>query len=272
MHLVFAKSKWETWDDPLDTFLRRVKADGFEATELYLMPLAESPDEIVAQHEALGLKIIGQILTDGATPDEQLRSLEAQFERAEACHPILINCHAGRDRFSFEENLRLFERVGALGRASGIPMLVETHRGRPTFSVLETRRYLEVLPDLQLTADFSHWMVVHESDLRDQQEAVEAAIRRSHHIHARVGYEEGPQVPDPRAPEWAGHVARHVELWKSIVAARRQAGAAWLTITPEFGPPNYLHTQPFTGEPVADVWAINVYMRDLLARELGPSA
>ncbi len=27
-------------------------------------------------------------------------------------------------------------------------------------------------------------------------------IESTVHVHARVGYEQGPQVPDPRLPEW----------------------------------------------------------------------
>lgn len=111
-------------------------------------------------------------------------------------------------------------------------------------------------------------MVVHESDLSDQDHNVELAITRSDHIHARVGYEEGPQVSDPRAPEWERHLANHLRLWQRIIDHHRSSGSALLTITPEFGPPNYMHTLPFTNKPVADTWKVNVYMRDLLAREL----
>jgi hypothetical protein len=32
------------------------------------------------------------------------------------------------------------------------------------------------------------------------------------------------------------------------------------TLTPEFGPDGYLHEQPFTREPVADLWEINRWM------------
>lgn len=268
MRILFSKSKWEMWDDPLEAFVRRAKGDGYEATELYLKPVVEPPDEIVALHREHGLALIGQLLTEGSTVDDHLRSLEAQFELALACDPILINGHAGRDRFSFEENVRIFRRYLELGRASGIPVVVETHRGRPTYSATETRRYLEALPELRLTADFSHWMVVHESDLADLGDAVELAIQRSPHVHARVGYEEGPQVPDPRAPEWARHVENHLALWRRIVRHQREAGAELLTITPEFGPPNYMHTLPFSNTPVADTWEVNGYMKELLQREL----
>lgn len=268
MNIIFAKSKWEMWQDPLGAFLDRAKSDGFDATEILLKTESAPADEIASMHADQGLQLVGQILTDGDTPDAHLRSLEEQFDFALACGSFLINHHAGRDIFPFEENLRIFSRMIELGRESGIPVAAETHRGRPTFAATETRRYLEALPGLRLTADFSHWMVVHESDLADQEETLEFAIERSDHIHARVGYEEGPQVPDPRAPEWKGHVDRHLTLWRRIVARHRDAGSTSLTITPEFGPPNYMHTIPFRNEPVADTWEVNVHMKEMLEEAL----
>lgn len=268
MKIVFVKTKWEMWHEPLDEFLDRAVADGFEATEIFLETESASADAIAAAHGERGLALVGQILTQGQTPDEHIESLEKQFEFAAACVPIRINHHAGRDIFSFDDNVRILERMIRLGRESGIPVTAETHRGRPTFAATETRRYLEALPELRLTADFSHWMVVHESDLQDQEDTLALAIERSDHIHARVGYEEGPQIPDPRAPEWNRHVDRHLSLWRRIVKARREDGGGDVTIAPEFGPPNYMHTEPFTNEPVRDAWEINVYMRDYLAAEL----
>lgn len=268
MKIVFVKTKWEMWHESLETFLNRVVDDGFEATEIFLQTETVPAHEIAAMHRERQLDLVGQILTQGDTPDEHIRSLEEQFEFAVDCAPMHINHHAGRDVFSFQENIRIFERMISLGGEAGISVTAETHRGRPTFSATETRRYLEALPALRLTADFSHWMVVHESTLEDQEETLELAIERSDHVHARVGYEEGPQVPDPRAPEWKGHVDRHVALWRRIIEAHRIAGSDTLTIAPEFGPPNYMHTQPFSNEPVRDAWEINVYMRDMLTDAL----
>jgi sugar phosphate isomerase/epimerase len=268
MEIVFVKSKWEMWHDPLEPFLVRATADGFSATEIFLATEQAPADEIAAMHREHGLALVGQILTQGATPDDHVRSLDVQFEFALGCEPILINHHAGRDIFSFDDNLRVLRRIVALGREHGVPVVVETHRGRATFAATTTRRILETLAELRLTADFSHWMVVHESTLEDQEETLELAMARSDHIHARVGYEEGPQVTDPRAPEWERHVRRHLELWRRIVEQRRRQGSERLTITPEFGPPGYMHTIPFTNEPVRDAWEINVYMKEFLADAL----
>ena len=268
MRIIFGKSKWEMSDDPLEVFLQRAAADRFEATEIYLGSLQESPAEITRLHAAYGLRLIGQILTQGQTFQDHIRSLESQFEFASRCEVAFVNSHTGRDIFAFEENVQIFEHAIHLSQESGIPILIETHRGRPTYSAIETRRYLEALPELRLTADFSHWMVVHESDLGDQRENVELAIRRADYVHARVGYAEGPQIPDPRAPEWEYAVKRHLELWQQLIDRQKREGKERLYITPEYGPPAYMHTAPFTNQPVGDVWEQNVYMRDLLASTL----
>jgi sugar phosphate isomerase/epimerase len=207
-------------------------------------------------------------LTQGQSYREHIASLEEQFRFAEQCQVAFINTHAGRDIFSFEENVQVFSKGVELSQNSGIPILVETHRGRPTYSAIETRKYLAAIPDLWLTADFSHWMVVHESDLSDQGENIDLAVSRSAYIHARVGYAEGPQVPHPQAPEWKHAVDTHLALWQKIINRQKDGGNDTLYITPEFGPPSYMHTLPFTNQPVADVWETNTYMKELLQTAL----
>jgi hypothetical protein len=129
--------------------------------------------------------------------------------------------------------------------------------------------YMEARPDLLLTADFSHWVCVTESMLENFTGPLGVAIGRARHVHARVGYEEGPQVPDPRAPEWEETTGRHLQWWDRIVEGRRGYGAAMLTFTTEFGPPPYMPREPFTQRPVADQFEINCYMKDLLRERYG---
>lgn len=55
-------------------------------------------------------------------------------------------------------------------------------------------------PQLRFTADISHWVVVSERLLDDPSDDFSAFIDRVHHVQARVGYDQGPQVPHPAAP------------------------------------------------------------------------
>jgi hypothetical protein len=60
-------------------------------------------------------------------------------------------------------------------------------------------------------------MVVHESLLINKEDLLEKVILKSDHIHARVGFEEGPQVNNPSAPEWKSTLNRHLDIWESVI-------------------------------------------------------
>ncbi|MBC8041610.1 MAG: sugar phosphate isomerase/epimerase [Opitutaceae bacterium] len=208
--------------------------------------------------------MIVQINSRGPTVEDQLRSLEQRYEHGLFASPLFFNCHTGRDHFSFDDNLRIFERAAELSARHGVPILHETHRGCALFNAPVAVRFLQALPELRLTADLSHFFCVHESDLSDQEAALDVILARADHIHARVGFAEGPQVSDPRNPLHAAPVARSFELWRRIIARACAEGRESFTATPEFGPVGYM---PLLGrEPVtvADPWEINLWMRDEL--------
>ena len=125
---------------------------------------------------------------------------------------------------------------------------------------------MEKNEDLKITLDISHWCNVHESLLHDQENTVQLALSRTGHIHARIGHPEGPQVNDPRAPEWTETVHRHFEWWDAVVQMQIKNGAHQLTFLTEFGPPNYMPTMPYTQQPLSNQWEINVYMMQLLRK------
>jgi sugar phosphate isomerase/epimerase len=266
MDLIFGRSKWDMPDLPLEEFLRTIKTQGFSASEIFAPSLSEEPEEIARLHHKHGLGFIAMIASDGATLSEHLSSLEQRFLRTSKARPILINCHTGRDIFPFEDNLRIFELGISLSREYGIPLVHETHRGRATYSTFQTKALISALPQIRLNADFSHWCCVHESLLDDQQDIVDLAINHADYIHARVGYIEGPQITDPRGPEWEPEVEKHISWWSAILHLHRKKGTTFFPITPEFGPPPYLARLPFTRQPVTDVSEINVYMMQLLKK------
>jgi sugar phosphate isomerase/epimerase len=260
---------WEFADVPLEKFLKKVKEAGYDGTDIYLPSLKDPPAVVRDLHEQYGLVLIGMITTEGRTPEEHVFSLERGFALAEEVMPFHLNCHTGKDFFSLAENLTIFRKSQELSRVCGISVSHETHRGRALFSTIAARELLTALPSIRLTADFSHWCCVHESLLQDQPDALELAIQHSDYIHARVGHIEGPQVSDPRAPEWKAELESHMGWWKRIAAARRTEGATTIAVCPEFGAAPYMPLLPFTRQPVADLWEITLWMMDLLRRNLG---
>ena len=131
------------------------------------------------------------------------------------------------------------------------------------FAAHVAKEYLENIPEMKITLDASHWVCVAESFLEDQPQAIQLATEKTEHIHTRVGYPEGPQVPDPRVAQWQDALNAHLNWW-DLVAERKKNENDLLTITPEFGPYPYMVPLPGTGEPITNQWDVNVYMMNLL--------
>jgi sugar phosphate isomerase/epimerase len=268
MQLLFTKANWERSELSVRDFVRLCAETGYDGTEIYLPARPESTSEIREWHEAAGLKIVSHIATEGANADEHLRSLEQRYRRAAELQPLFINSHTGKDHFSFADSLRIFEAGERLVAEHGVPLLHETHRGRALFSAPAALAFLREIPQLRLTADFSHWVCVHESDLSDQPEALAAAMQAAGHLHARVGFDEGPQVSDPRNPAHAVWLERFTGWWQTILDLRRAEGREWFTITPEFGPEPYMPLAGASPQPVGDAWEYNRWMHRYLRETL----
>lgn len=263
---LFAKACWEVYDKPLDWFIQQTVSAGWNATEIYLKARPESREEILRLHRESGLKLIAQISSTGTTPAEHLTSLQTNYHHALAYEPIAIVCQTGRDIFTFDENRRLFEGALELSLREGVPLLHETHRGRALFTGPLCRAYLEAVPGLRLTADFSHLLCVHESNLSDQTETVDAIVAAADHIHARIGFCEGPQLSDPQNPAYSDWVDLSIGFWTRIRERMARDGREFMTVTPEFGPSLYAPLEAASGKPIADPWKSNHWMRDELRR------
>lgn len=249
------------WED----FCRKAKDAGYDGIEL---GFAFDEKERVEQREALEkyqLKVIGQYW----------QSLEPDFTEHKSaykdhlCHlaslkPLKIDSQTGKDYFSFEQNKELFDIASAFTKETGIVVAHETHRNKALFAAHVTKQLLERIPSLTITADFSHWCNVAESFLEDQQDALAIAIKHTVHIHARVGHTEGPQVTDPRLPEWQTALEHHCNWWEKIFSHHMQSGTEYFTITPEFGPAPYMMHHPETKDPLANQWEINEWMMNYL--------
>jgi len=196
--------------------------------------------------------------TPGATPDDHLRSLREGIERSLPASPRFINTMAGSDAWTFREKVDFHAAIVSLEAEYGIAISVETHRGRPLNSAWVARDILLEVPGLKLTCDFSHFVVVAERLVMDEHpDILTLCADHAFHLQTRVGYNQGPQVPDPRAPEHAGDLAAHERWWDEIWESQLRRGFTVSTLTPEFGPDGYLHCEPFTRKPVADLWDVN---------------
>lgn len=249
---------------PYTEAAKRVKAAGYDGMEISAGP--DKRKEAVQVTRGNGLELILMAFGGGSDFADHRKKFRDDLLDIASHKPSFINSHTGRDYFTYEQNAELIQVADEVQKQTGVRILHETHRGRFSYSAPAIQYYLLKLPDMRLTADYSHWVNVAESYLADQVENVNRAIAVSDHIHCRVGHPEGPQVNDPRAPEWKNALESHAKWWDAIRDRLQRANAPTLTVTCEFGPAGYLPTLPYTQQPVASQWDVNLFMKDYLKK------
>eukprot|EP00698_Gefionella_okellyi_P024512 TRINITY_DN8672_c0_g1_i3.p2 TRINITY_DN8672_c0_g1~~TRINITY_DN8672_c0_g1_i3.p2 ORF type:complete len:299 (+),score=60.36 TRINITY_DN8672_c0_g1_i3:2607-3503(+) len=200
----------------------------------------------------------------GDSVAEHLATFKAQLEIPLSYKPMYINSHSGADWFSRAEAVEFFTQALLYQEQTGLNVMHETHRARILHSPWICRELVPLFPKLRMVADFSHFTCVAEAHPRDKHltAVIHQLAPQIGHIHARVGFEEGPQVPDPRAPEWAEHVAGHEQWWDTVWQHQKQSGATVCTLTAEHGPFPYQHSLPHTQMPLADIVDVNNWVAD----------
>jgi hypothetical protein len=262
MELYIFRALWGM-TGPLPEQIERIAAAGYDGAEAWIAQSTPPPSELLPLMERHRLKLIV------ATSVLEKNQIDPTLARLAEYRPLKINLQSGRDSMSRDEGCAFFEEALRVEAKIDLPVTHETHRGRIFYTPWETAFYLRQFDALRLNADYSHWVNVCERLPDDQAEALALANRRAMHIHGRVGYEEGPQVPDPSAPEYASQLAWHEKQWQQIRQHRQHAGDAYLTFTPEYGPPGYLHSLPHTNVPVADLWQVCLWAANRARQQLG---
>jgi len=225
----------------LELALSQANQAGFDGIE---GPAPETVTDALQMKNQLsdsGLGYIAEITTAGTyVPDrraslqQHVDSFALKLENSMRLDPVFITCLGG---VSFE-----------------------THRSRAFFNPWVTDRIVKQLPQIKLTCDYSHWCVVCERLMDSELDVLERLSSHALHIHARVGYEQGPQVPHPAAPEYQYALRAHQSWWEMIWQQQVKCERSLTTMTPEFGPDGYLQEHPYSREPVGDLWEINRWM------------
>jgi hypothetical protein len=250
---------------PLKTFLEKIRLAGYDGIDTWVPTKKEDQRmlyDYLQQHQMH--VVTHQHAAEGSTFKKFRASFIANLHQCAEPGPILINSHTGRDYFTLQQHLDLLDAAQEFSAKTSIVVAHETHRGRLGYSPQMTAELFKLHPDFYITADLSHWVCVTESMLQNFGRVVDEAIVRSRHIHSRVGFEQGPQVSNPMAPEWKYALDNFLGWWDRIVEVNRQINTSILPITTEFGPIPYMPTIPFSHTPVADQFSINCYMKDLL--------
>lgn len=113
----------------------------------------------------------------------------------------------------------------------------ETHRNTALFNPYSTAAVLRRVPNLRITADFSHWVVVCERLLdthEEDKQMLSAVIPHVTHIHARMGTTQSSQCPDPTHEVFKEERRFFETVWKQIIDATATASEP-ITFVPEYG-------------------------------------
>lgn len=269
MKLLILCPQWGSEHLPLEDFFFKVKEAGYDGIETWVPEDVNERKKFISLLSMYQLKIVShQHQAKGNDIDKYCKSLEHYLNLSMECNPLLINSHSGRDYFSFDEQLQVIDTVEEFSIKNNITMAHETHRGRIGYSPYNAMDLFKQRPSMKITADFSHWTCVTESWLENSSAIMEEAIRRTKHLHARVGYTQGPQIPDPRLAEWQEPLKFFLNIWQEIFKYQKLQKADFFTITTEFGPPPYMWTNLNDGLPITSQWDINCFMKDLLIEKL----
>lgn len=271
MNIYYCCPYWGSETLSADNFINKAISDGYSGVELLLQPPDEMTNQFMLAIDAARKTIndfyfiaLQLVFPAKEQVSDYIKKMERNLADISSLNPLFINSHTGKDYYSFDDNCRIIEAAMNFSTKNNVRILHETHRSRFAFHTATLLPYLQKFPEMELTGDLSHFCVVSESMLEDQEEILDQIFPRIFHLHARIGYEQGPQVNDPQAPEWDMHVNRFIGWWQKIINLKQKAGEQVLTITPEFGPVPYMPMLPFTQETTSVQWENNLFIKKLM--------
>ncbi|KAF2962693.1 hypothetical protein GQX73_g10880 [Xylaria multiplex] len=229
------------------------KSLGYDGIEVDIFFLNEAQlQQLAPLASAAGLKTSALIFSGwpategprprGLTPDVQLGIYRENIQKAKFLKPVKINSHSGSDFWTPDEAVYFFQRTLDIDREEGVEGLVchETHRNRALYTPYATDYVLRRVPQLKITADFSHWVVVGERLLdqaEEDREILDRVIPHVHHIHTRIGTTQSSQCPAPLDPAFTAEREFFENIWVRIVKYRVEKDPnAVITFVPEYGP------------------------------------
>ncbi|MGY3055286.1 sugar phosphate isomerase/epimerase [Pedobacter sp. UYEF25] len=246
-------------------FLKQIRTVGYDGVDAWVPEDKREKQTLYNYLDKHSLFFVAhQHRANGATFLKFCSSFKAELALCAEANPVLINSHTGHDYFSNDQLITLIEIAKEFAAKNNVKICHETHRGRFGYSPQMIEAFFNRFPDLEITADFSHWTCVTESMLSNFEEILKVAISRTRAIHARVGFEQGPQITDPRDPAWSYALSSFLKWWDAIVATNIKEGTEILPITTEFGPPPYMAKIPFSNVPLYNQFELNCFMKDLL--------
>jgi sugar phosphate isomerase/epimerase len=141
--LLFFQTNWG-FNGTTDQFCEAAKKEGYDGIELWWPGTINEQNELASALKKHQLQV-GFLCGDGnKNPSVNLTSFKKQIDSAStwSIRPVYINCHAGKDFFSMDENQKFIEYTTLISKKSGINIYHETHRGRILFAAHITKQFI----------------------------------------------------------------------------------------------------------------------------------
>ena len=156
-----------------------------------------------------------------------------------------------------EEGVEIVGNWIEMGERAGVRVIMETHRDCITTDMLYTLQLMEALPEMEVCADLSHFVVGREFTwpIQDRDEAwIQKILDRSVALQGRVASREQIQVQldFPQQQNW---VNKFRQWWEDGIRKwrYRESDDATLNFLVELGPPPYAITD-MDGWELSDRW------------------
>lgn len=270
VQLKLFKTLWG-FNGPYSDAVRVAIEQGYDGVE---GPVPETREETEQFSELLkqnDLHYIAEVATTGTyvpdrklTVDDHLVYLKNKIDCLKILQPEFITCLGGCDAWSESNSILFLREAMVIAADIDLDISFETHRGRIFFNPWVTERIVKKIPDIKLTCDFSHWCVVCEGLQETEFDLIKTLLPSAWHIHGRVGYDHGPQVPDPRRQLYKNDLEKHYEWWQWIWSEHQQQNKNITTVTPEFGEDGYEYRDLEKGSSLINVDDINIWVASYL--------
>lgn len=134
------------FEGSLDSYCDKAKRAGYDGIEIWWPMEKAGQDELFSVLKKYGLEV--GFLCGGQQSNyrEHLQYFKEMTDAAATNtiqKPLYLNCHSGRDFFSYEENKAFIDHTTVLAEKSGIPVYHETHRSRILFAAPVAKQYLQ---------------------------------------------------------------------------------------------------------------------------------
>src|ERR1044072_3437942 len=119
------------FEGTLDTYLAKVKNDGYDGIEIWWPTEQKDQDELFSLLKKYELEVGFLTGSQQSNYNEHFDTFKRMIDAAatnKIQKPLYINCHSGRDYFSMEENESFIAHTTALAKQTGIKICHETNR------------------------------------------------------------------------------------------------------------------------------------------------